>query len=212
MNRDGIDGTAMEYLGLPDDRGVIVDAVAEGGPAQRAGLRKGDVIRKVDGETVRDNLDLISKISSHQPGDAVHMSVFRKGKTLELEATLDDRDEGLRAQQGTPVPRRPEPEPAVESTGLGITVGALGDDARERLRLDEDQRGVWISDVDFTSAAADKGIVRDMVVTGINDKSVRNLTSWNDIIENLEPGDPVKLELLAGSRQLTVYLRVPDGK
>jgi serine protease Do len=214
MNRDGIDDTAMEYLGLPDDRGVIIDDVTEGGPAERAGVRRDDVIREVDGQPVRDNLDLISKISSHQPGDTVKLEIFRKGKTLQLDATLEDRDEGLRAQnQGVRDPRRrEEPEPEAASTGLGITVEALTDETRERFQLEQDQHGVRITDVEFNSTAADKGVLRNMVVVGINGKPVRGLSAWNDIIESLESGDAVKLDLLAGPRQVTVFLRVPEAE
>ena len=79
MNDTGIDETVREYYGLPDTNGVLVNAVADERAGGRGRLQVGDVIREVDGDEVRDNLDMIGKISSHQPGEKVDLKVFRAG-------------------------------------------------------------------------------------------------------------------------------------
>ena len=94
MDPNGIDEVAREYYGLPDGNGVIIEIITEGGPAERAGLRRFDVIRKVDGSVVRDNRDLIGKISSHRPGDTVRLEVLRDGKKRMFELELGDRRKG----------------------------------------------------------------------------------------------------------------------
>jgi serine protease Do len=210
MNREGIDEAAREYLGLPDTNGVIVDDVTEGGPADRAGLRKDDVIRKVNGEPISDNLDLIGKISGHQPGDKVSLEIFRGGKTLDLKATLADRQEGLRAQfGGEDTDEREDPVPQ-ESSGLGITVENLTASMKERLGLDASQRGVIVTEVDFDSTAWRKGLQPRVIVTGINGKAIGDVGDWVDAIEGMEPGDSIKLSLLdAGGGTRSVFLRVP---
>ena len=85
-----IDETTAEYYGLPDTDGVVVSEVNPGGPADEAGLETGDIIREVDGYKIEDNLDLIARISSHQPGDKVRLKVFRDRKEVSLTATLGD--------------------------------------------------------------------------------------------------------------------------
>ncbi|HXV77993.1 MAG TPA: trypsin-like peptidase domain-containing protein [Candidatus Polarisedimenticolaceae bacterium] len=216
MNPTGIDEEAREYLGLPDGFGVLVEAVTGGGPADQAGIQTGDVIRKVDGEVVKDNLDLIGKIAARQPGDSVKIELFRKqrgrGETVRVEAELSDREEGLASATGRPTrPAQPVPEPEVrESSGLGMTVTELTDGMRERLSLDEDAAGVLITDVEFNSQAADKGIGPDMVVTSIDNTSVSTVAEWESRIDQLVPGDVVKLHVLAGGRDFTVFLRVPE--
>jgi len=215
MNSTGIDEEAREYLGLPDGLGVIVDEVTEDGPAARAGVEPEDVIRKVDGQVVKNNIDLIAKIASKQPGDEVSIELYRKrenrSQTVNVTARLGDREEGLRAST-RPLRRSPTPEAEpelAEATGLGMTIVELAPSQRDRLDLDGDERGVLITDVEFNSQAADKGLGRDMVITGIDNKTVRTVEDWEQAIDRLEPGQVVKLDVLAGPRAITVYLRVP---
>ena len=77
------------------------------------------------------------------------------------------------------------------------------------MEIDGDVRGVLVTDVRYDSEAADKGIARRMVIVGVNGDPVRDLDDWEDAVENLSPGSPVKLDVLAGSRGFYVYVRVP---
>jgi serine protease Do len=217
MNPTGIDDDAREYYGLPDTSGVIVDDLTEDGPAERAGVRRGDVIRTVNDEQVSDNLDLIAKISTLQPGEKVDLGIFRGGKSLKLTAVLQDRQEALESISGGSgdfeQPREEEPQ---ESSGLGFTVGSLGSSMIERLNLDPDQHGVLITDVEFGSPAADKGILPNMILTAIDDSVLRSVSDWNDVLGRLEPRQTVKLHLLTptagGPRTFSVILRVPESE
>jgi serine protease Do len=218
MNETGIDETAREWLGLGDGHGVIVDSVNDDGPAHKAGMQPGDVIRKVDGDVVKDNLDLIAKIASRQPGDEVRLEIYRKGdgekksRTVSLTAVLEDREEGLAADTGESpfgIPQREDQPQETTAEGLGLTVGALGAEARARLRLPEQVEGVLVKDVAFDSHASDKGIIPDMVVTAIEGRPLRSVADWKQAIAALEPGQAVKVDLRAGPRPITVYLRVP---
>jgi len=213
MNAGGIDEEAREFYGLPDTHGVIIQGVEPDGPADTAGLRKGDIVRSVDDETVRDNMDLITKISSHQPDDRVKLEVFRGGETIKMTATLGDRMEGLKAQAGGRRGRTPgrteEPVP-VKSTGLGITVENFSNSDRDNLYLEEDVEGVLITGVDYETEASDKGIRPGMVVVSVNDVPVRDVGDWDASLEGLRPGSPVKLDLMFGPRGRWIFLRVPE--
>jgi len=212
MNQQGVDREAAEFYGLPDTRGVIIQKVTDGGPAAHAGLRKEDIIRKVNGETIKDNLDLIGKISMHQPGDEVHLEVFRAGETLQLTATLGSRREGLLAQTGGRVPERREPEVELEeSTGMGITVETLNDSMRERLGLSEEDYGVLVTSVEYDSEASNKGIRRNMVIVDINDFPVRNVRDWEEVLSALSPGSPAKINAVFGNQGGYFFLRVPNS-
>ena len=79
---------------------MLVTWIDPNGPARKAGLDKWDVIREVDDEPVRDNLDMIAKISSRQPGEKVRINVLRQGKPLNMRITLGDREEALVAEAG----------------------------------------------------------------------------------------------------------------
>lgn len=218
MNPEGIDEVARDYYGLPDTRGVIVSELRPpDGPAAQAGVKPGDVIRKVDDEAVADNLSLISKIASRKPGDRVRLEVFRQGKTLRLEATLADRNAELQADAGAPSDRRAPvvPEGPSESTGLGLTVEDLDVTSRDQLGLADSQRGVLITDVEPGSDAS-RRVQADMIVTAINDRPIAGVADWNRVLGELRPGAAVKLTLMippaqpgGDGRVVFAYLKAP---
>jgi serine protease Do len=221
MNRNGLDDAAREFYGLPDAHGVIISAIQENGPGERAGLQPGDVIRKVDGEQVEDNFDLVSKIAGHEPGDEVRLEVFRKpspsesGRTVKVPVTLADREEGMASLGGGERRERPEapPEREVhEAHGLGLTVETLDDALRSRLGLESDQTGVIVTDVKFGSPAASKGLEPNMVITALNERSIRDVSDWRDALERMKPGSSVKLDVLAGSQVVYFFLKMPAGE
>lgn len=217
MNANAIDEDAQRYYGLPDTNGVIVSEVKTEGPADRAGIRREDIIRKVDGEAIKDNQDLVARIAAHQPGDRVQMELVRKDgerlRTMQVEATLADREQGLQ-EAGR---RSTEEEPGdgtrkggdVESTELGITVESLTPELRSQLQLEESQRGVVVTDTDYRSQASDKGLAAGVVITAVNDQPVRTVSDWKARLQSLKPGDTVKLSAVREGQPTYFYLKIP---
>ena len=212
MNPNGVDAAARDYYGLPDSYGVIVEEVTEGGPAAQAGLERFDIIREVDGAAVRDNAELISSVASKQPGDTVRVKVLRDGEPRSFDIVLGDREEGLRAATGDGGPA-PGQEPREEgSGGLGFTVENLTPAQRDRLELSRDVRGVLVTEVEFNSDAADKGITPVMIISAVNDEAIRSVAEWNEAMERVSPGDAVKVAGLdVRGRPFSVYLRAPEN-
>lgn len=216
MNREGLDEDAQDYYGLPDTQGVIVSDVQPDGPADQAGVRPGDVIRKLDGEKIKDNLDLIARVAARAPGDKVRLEIFRSGTTLRVEVPLVNRDESLKKVLGSE--ERPFSGPREQpesSSGLGLTVENLSRESREQMDLEGDQRGVLVTEVDFNSEAADEGVRPDMIITAVNDQSIESIDDWDRALKGLKPNSPVKLNLLltqpgADARVIFIYLRAPD--
>ena len=211
MNQGPIDPETRDYYGLPDTNGVLVNRVEPSGPADDAGVKPGDIIRRVDGAVVRDNTDLIGRIAMRLPGEKVDLQIFRDGETIDVTAVLGDREEGLRAQTGMPAREEEEPEEEVanEGTGLGLTVENL-DPYRERFQLDEEVKGVIVTDVEFDSQAMDKGLQPSMIIISIDDQEIDDVRGWNQALRSLRPGRTVKIEVLAGGQGRLVFLRVPE--
>ncbi len=211
MNIAGIDRDAQEYLGLPDRNGVIIDSVATDSPAERAGLRPFDVIREVDGDLIEDNDELIAKISGYMPGEKVDLEVFREGRTLRMQATLGERPLQNEFQPAAAI-ESPEPDEPKESKGLGITVQALDRRVRERFELSSSLEGVMITEVEFDSLAAEKGVLPLRIVTHVNGQSIDSVDAWDEAIGRLRPGQPVKIDCVVpgpnGGFQ-TFFLRAP---
>ncbi len=212
MNAPAIDGDAREYYGLPDTDGVVITEVAPDMPADRAGVRRNDVIRSVDGESITDNSDLLSKIATRRPGETVELGIFRGGKMFDISVTLISRKEGLAERRERFDNERERVEPVEEETpadGLGIEVDELTPAMRDRMQLDEDVDGIIVIDVDAASDAAEKGIQPSMVIVGINDRPVRDVSDWNRSMRKLNVGDVVMLELRFGLQNLFIPLKVP---
>jgi serine protease Do len=216
MNREPLDEAAQEFYRLPDSNGVIISDVQEGGPGAQAGLRSGDVIRKVDGQIVADNYDLVSKIASHQPGERVALQVYRRAangrpaSTIELSVQLADRDEGISTAQQRGERRRPEPErESYAAEGLGVTVEALTPELRGELNLTSEQRGVVVTDVEFGSEAAARGIQPGMVIIAVNDEPVESVSDWRQALDDLDGGSSAKVDVLANQQTTFFFLRIP---
>ena len=105
--------------------------------------------------------------------------------------------------------RDEEPE---ESRGLGLTLENLDARTREQLGFDEDQDGVVITRVDFESEADDKGLRPTMLITAFNDRLIESVREWEQAMERLQSGSPVKLDIVVpGGEQFGfVFLRAPE--
>ncbi|MER3473463.1 MAG: hypothetical protein C4335_05390 [Armatimonadota bacterium] len=93
---DAVRPSLMKRLGLPDLNGVAVDEVWPGGPADRAGLRADDVIRRFGERTIHAPQDLLEEIMKRRPGDRVPIVVWRNGKEVTLSVTIGQAPETLR--------------------------------------------------------------------------------------------------------------------
>jgi serine protease Do len=212
MNPEAVTEASRQYYKLPDARGVIVSGVQKNGPAAKAGLRKDDVVRKINGEAVSSNQDLLAHVAVLRPGEAVALEVWRGGKRMDVSVTLDARPNDFAAlrdssERQTP----PEEERMLESEGLGVKVEALSPTLRRRLGLDADATGVVVSEVDPSSPAAEvNGLRPGRVIVAINDEPVRTPGDWSRATRTLRPGDAVKVEFYAGETTASVYFTVPE--
>lgn len=84
------------------NHGVLINSLAVDGPAAKAGLKAGDVIAGMDGKDVNDPGDLVERIRSHKPGDAVRIAYFRAGKRSDATVTLEERPGELERKEGPP--------------------------------------------------------------------------------------------------------------
>jgi serine protease DegQ len=81
-----------ESLSLPKDTaGVLISGVLEGGPADKAGMKPGDVLTQVNGQAVNDVVTLLNRIAQTSPGDEVKINLLRKGKAMMLKVQVGKR-------------------------------------------------------------------------------------------------------------------------
>ncbi len=169
-----VDENTAKALDLPEARGALIPSVMGGEPADKAGLKTGDVITEVNGRGVKDADELLSHISGLDPGEQARLSVFRKGKTLKLSVTLGERDTERLAQTEIP-------QPEAEAGPLGLTMRPVtGDEARE-FGLD-DSRGLLITAVEQDSPADSSDIQSGDVVLEANQKPASSMEDFLSIL------------------------------
>jgi serine protease Do len=88
-------GAWYEQHGYKSGKGAVVGDIVNGTPAQKAGLRQGDIILKVDDIKINDSSDLVKAIGSYKVGDTVRLSIWREGKEMLLAAKLGEMPQGM---------------------------------------------------------------------------------------------------------------------
>ena len=147
-----------EGFGLGNQQGVIIQTVFRGSPAERAGLRRNDVIVDMDGSPVTDRDKFRLKIADTPSGTRIRLGVLREGRHVSAEVTLTDRDDKLVNAQVAP--------PAAEDAGeIGMTVRGLTASERTELKVDS---GVRVTEVADGSEAQDKDIQVNDVIEEVN--------------------------------------------
>ena len=145
-------------LGLKDAQGAIVDKVMPGEPAAAAGLKTGDVITRVNGQSVKDSADLMRRIGAMKPGEKADIAYFRDGSEKTAEITLA-------AQQNEKTASVSE-ERASPLATLGMELAPAGEIAGAG------DKGVAVVAVDPDSKAANKGITAGDVILQVGGKTV----------------------------------------
>ena len=191
---------AAEALGLENTQGVLLGTIVEGGPADRAGLKRGDVVLAIDGRLTPSASALRSRIGATKPGTTVELRVWRKGekKTVEVELGQLSADS---------FPERPA---VAQAEGkLGLTVQELSAEAADQLGY-EGESGALIARVADGSEAARRGLRRGDLIQEINSQPVENVDDYEKALAELEPGQAVLLLRRRGPNTSYVGLRMPD--
>jgi serine protease Do len=157
-----------DSFGLDRPRGALVSQVIDGGPAEKAGIKDGDVILSVDGKPVERSTQLPSVISAIKPGDSAKLEVWRDGKTKTISVKVDEFKEEIQKVSNT----RPGRDEPAKADKLGLSVRPLGEDERKSA----DTRGyLLVEDVDGPAAQA--GVRPGDVILGVNGRRVGSVAA-----------------------------------
>jgi serine protease Do len=161
---------AQEFK-IPDTSGALVQDVARGGPADKAGLKPGDVIRKFNGRSVNDSSDLLAMAANTNPGTPVTLDILRNGQQHTVKVTLEQRPSDLSFAGGS---RRSPNEGALR----GVTVQNLTEPLRRQLGIPSDVHGVVVTDVAPDGPAA-QFLEQGDVILSINHHEVKSVADFN---------------------------------
>ena len=189
--------------------GVFVGSVTPGSPAERAGIRQEDVITAIDGRTIKDGKELVSRVSEMEVGKVVTVTLLRDKQPRDVKVTIGDRakivDEG----------RGERPEEAERGCGeatparFGIAIQNLPQARREAIGFRE-SGGVLVESVQPGSFADDIGMLPNDIILSINRQAVNTVDDVRRIQTSLKPGQPVALRIMRPNGPLTRSGRPPE--
>ena len=165
-----------ESFGAPKGmKGALVGRVEPDGPADRAGLERGDIIRKVGGAPVEDARDLKLRIGEQDPGSTVSLKVWRDGETRTFSMTLAERPSPSNGET-TLSQRR-------QDALRGVSVEELTPAVADRLGVSRATRGVVVTQVDPNSRAAEAGLRTGDVIEEVDKGRVESIAGYRRAVE-----------------------------
>jgi len=189
INIVNVDSDRAAAFGLKSEEGAFVEQVESGKPADKAGVKPGDTIVKVDSVPVKDTRDLIGYVSGKAPGSKVQLEVMRDGKPQTLTANLAERKD--EAGSGKSDPEKLASGDSHERIGIQVT--ELTPQMRQMERIKADVEGLVVVHVKEVSAAADAGIQEGDIITQVNGQKVGSTEDFGKIISKAKKGDYLKL-------------------
>ena len=165
--------------GLKSAEGVIINGIKSKTPAERAGLKAGDIILTVDGGKVSDAQQFMREIWQAQPGATVQLGILRDGTPRTVAVTLTTRpDQAVSAadEQGTPA--------GPENNWLGIQVATATHELADQYES-EFHPGVIVTGIDPTGPAYEKGIRVGMTIAEVNHTPIHSRSEYDDVVARL---------------------------
>ncbi len=194
-----VDPNLAKAFKIPNNSGVVITKVDPNTPAEKGGLKEGDVVTQVNGDTVIDTQSLRNQIASMSPGSNVKLHVYRNGSPSDLSITLGERPANLDARnshQG-----RGNDQGGGQQSGLeGVSVEDLSPDVARQLNLQQNATGVVVTDVEESSAAADAGLQRGDVIEQVNRQPVKSAADFERMVRAGKGGTTLLLVNRGGVR------------
>ena len=184
-------------FGLDTDKGALVASVEKDTPAEKAGLKAGDIILEYDGRPINEGNELPRYVAVTPVDKTVKLAIFRDGKRQEVAVTIARMKEGATLAGADSV---------IESQSIGIEVQELTRELASRMGI-KDAKGLVVSEVKPGSPAEDAGISAGDMIIEFNGQRPDTLEQYNAVAARLKKGDVARL-LLKRSDGAIYYVAV----
>ena len=197
-----IDDNLANAMKLKSTEGALVGDVTPGGPADKAGLKRGDVIVQYEGQKIKNSTELRNQVAQTAPKSKVDLAVLRDGHEIQLTATLGERPvEGGEKTQ-------PEQEQAPEMhQKLGLEVQDLTPDIAQELGYGDD-RGAGVASVEPGSPGSDAGLRRGDLIKEVNHKKITTVREFTRALADSHKDDTALLLVRRGQNTFFVAVEI----
>jgi serine protease Do len=197
---DEVTSDLVDYFNLKDREGVLITNVGEDTPAEKAGLKRGDVVVEFDGKKVTDPRQFRMLAADAEPGKKVDIEVMRDGKRKSLELKVGERPTELAANSAEADAEN------ISKLFLGVGLQSIKDEYREELQLPDDINGVIVTDVERGTPAARAGLRRGDVIIEIDKQQIENLDDFKSVMDDYK-GDKVMVVIYRGGGYFYVMIK-----
>lgn len=179
-----LNSKASETIGIEDTQGFYIESVVEDSGAEKAGLKKGDIIKEIDHMKISKFADLSGHLSTKRPDDTVQVTFSRDGdiKTIPVKLTKN------------------------ETTVLPL-VGKVKNATKEDLKKFKASNGIKITELDSKYAEywENNGVKTGTIITAINDTKVSSVDEAQNILKNSGPNEPLRIEIINANGEKERY-------
>jgi len=197
-----IEEDIAKSLGLENTKGALVAKVEKDSPAEKAGIEAGDVITKVDGKEVEDSTQLPKVIANKSVGQKVVITLLRNKKEKEVKVEIGK----LEDKNDVPTSSNKTTE-QTKTDKLGLSVSPLTSEDRGRLGLSNEVKGVVIRSIEPGSSSYGRGLQEGDFILELNQKTVPDQKSYENILETIKDKDTVMLKVVqsGGARLFVIF-------
>lgn len=188
----------QQSLGLQSTEGVIVSSIQKDTPADKAGLKRYDVILEINGQPIKTEDQFRKLIADAHPGDKVTLKVLRDSKPLTIVSELSERK--LSESPISPL--------ETEHDKVGMKLTDLTPQLRKHMGLPDDVEGVVVSSVDPGKSADDAGLSPGDIIVEVNKQPVGKAADVEKQIRDSKPGEPLLLYVLQDGQYTFLTLTV----
>ncbi len=181
-------------FGLSRPQGALVSDIMAGSPAEKAGLKQGDIILRFAGKEIKDPRQLQLVVADTPVGQKAEMEIFRDGKTQKLYVSIGNSESAAALK-----PKSVEPQ----SGWFGLTVDELPGNMRAG-----GMSGVIVTAVDPEGVAAESGIQRGDIITSVNQRRIAGLTDYARAMKEAERKGSVAILVRRGDANIYFALRI----
>ncbi|MBI5676753.1 MAG: DegQ family serine endoprotease [Nitrospirae bacterium] len=191
-------------FGLKESAGAIITDIFNGSPAEKSGMKRGDIIIEVEGKEVKNVVSLRNMIAQSKVGSILKLKVIRDGKTIPFEVAIVE----FPSDTSEIASHQSEEAVSDENSLAGFRVLDLTDEIAKQLGLSNKEKGVVIVSVIPNSASDEAGLKKGDVVQEINKKRVSSLSDFNKAVSRLRDGDMVLLFINRNGKKFYVPFKV----
>jgi serine protease Do len=185
-----------EQFNIKEGKGVLVGDVAEGGPAEKAGIQRGDVITGFEGNKIEEPYQLRNMVANTAPGDKAKVTIFRENKTITKTVTIGELPAEMQ-----------KPSAGLEYNNLlkGVTVQEVTPEIAGNLNLPPKLKGVVVTNVAGDSPAS-MILTQGDVIQEINRQRITGMKDYEKVVSKIKPGSDILLLIYRGGTSLYITL------